>query len=70
MWLPSRDDNLPTKGLDIIDRSEKRTLFEDFSAVRLSLAVTLIHCSQFLPCRHMFGNQKAVDMNCSTSQHI
>ena len=27
--LPSRDDNLPTKGLDIADRSEKRTLFED-----------------------------------------
>ena len=27
--LPSRDDNLPIKGLDIADRSEKRTLFED-----------------------------------------
>jgi NET1-associated nuclear protein 1 (U3 small nucleolar RNA-associated protein 17) len=27
--LPSRDDNLPTKGLDIADRFEKRTLFED-----------------------------------------
>ena len=27
--LPSRDDNLPSKGLDIADRSEKRTLFED-----------------------------------------
>ena len=27
--LPPRDDNLPTKGLDIADRSEKRTLFED-----------------------------------------
>ena len=27
--LPSRDDNLPAKGLDIVDRSEKRTLFED-----------------------------------------
>ena len=27
--LPSRGDNLPTKGLDIADRSEKRTLFED-----------------------------------------
>lgn len=27
--LPSRDDNLPTKGLDFVDRSKKRTLFED-----------------------------------------
>jgi NET1-associated nuclear protein 1 (U3 small nucleolar RNA-associated protein 17) len=27
--LPSRDDNLTNKGLDIADRSEKRTLFED-----------------------------------------
>jgi len=27
--LHSRDDNLPTKGLDIADRSERRTLFED-----------------------------------------
>ena len=26
---PSRDDNLPAKSLDIVDRSEKRTLFED-----------------------------------------
>lgn len=29
MQLPPRDDNLRTKGLDIADRSEKRTLFED-----------------------------------------
>jgi NET1-associated nuclear protein 1 (U3 small nucleolar RNA-associated protein 17) len=27
--LPSRDDNLPTKGLEISGHSEKRTLFED-----------------------------------------
>lgn len=27
--LPSEDDNLPIKDLDIADRSEKRTLFED-----------------------------------------